>query len=81
LATGTHPFFMNARDIREVQNNIVNTKHQSIKDYNHSFPAGLSKIIDRLLAKEPYKRYRTTNLLLEELKKAEGEYYDNIYTA
>lgn len=80
IATGTHPFFINAKSIPEVQYNIINSKQKPITDYNPEFPKGLSKIIDRLLAKEPYKRYRTTDLLNEDLIKAQGEYYDSIHT-
>lgn len=80
MATGVHPFFIKAKGVPEVQYNIINTKHKSILDYNPVFSLSLSKIIDRLLSKEPFKRYRTPNLLIEDLKKAQGEYYDSIYT-
>lgn len=80
MATGVHPFFIKAKSVPEVQYNIINVRHRPILDYNPDFPQGLSRIIDRLLSKEPFKRYRTPNLLIEDLKKAQGEYYDSIHT-
>lgn len=80
MATGTHPFFANAKNIQDIQYNIIKTKHRPISDYNSDFPLALSRIIDRLLSKEPFKRYRTPDLLKEDLKKAQGEYYDSIHT-
>ena len=80
MVTRTHPFFINAKSVPEVQYNIINTRHRPVVDCNPDFPLGLSRIIDRLLSKEPFKRYRTTALLNEDLKKVQGEYYGSIHT-
>ena len=80
VATNSHPFHFNATSIQEVQFNILNRKHIPINQQKPDFPLEFSNIIDRLLSKEVFKRYRTIDALDEDLRKAQGVYYDSLHT-
>ena len=67
IATKKHPFLDGASSIYEVHNNIVNVKNVAAIDLNPEIPMHLSKLIDRLLSKEPHMRYRNCSLLEKEL--------------
>lgn len=67
LATRKHPFFEGAGSIYEVHDNIVKLKHIPAIELNKTIPISLSKLIDRLLSKEPHLRYRNSDLLEKEL--------------
>lgn len=69
LLTGIHPFYFGADSIYVVHDNIVRKKHLSLKEVRQDVPIDLSKLIDRLLSKEPHMRYRSTQLLEDELLK------------
>lgn len=80
LATKTYPFFLNAETEQEVLFNILYNKHISVVELNPSIPVVLSDIIDRLLAKETFKRYRTPNLLEQDLIRAQGVLHGSLHS-
>ncbi|NDL65869.1 serine/threonine protein kinase [Acerihabitans arboris] len=67
LLTNQHPFIKNVEnvDFDELIEGICEKKQISLKDIGYS--SKISDIIDKLLMKEPYRRYRSINKLLEEL--------------
>jgi len=59
MATGTHPFVVNANTSWDVINNIRNYVPKAPRDLNQSIPEPLSDLILRLLGKRPSLRYRS----------------------
>lgn len=80
IATNKHPFFMNAKNEQDVLYNILYNKHIPVVELNPSIPIDLSNIIDKLLSKETFKRYRTPNLLEQDLIKAQGGLHGSLYS-
>ena len=80
ISTGMHPFFMDARNDQDVIYNIIHKKQVPAYEINPSIPIELSIIIDRLLSKEMFKRYRTPALLEQDLIKAKGVYNDSLHS-
>jgi len=67
LASGSNPFAMPQNvSPMEIYNNLCATKHKPLQEFTSVSPK-FSSFVDRLLEKEPYRRFRTVDDLCLEL--------------
>jgi len=69
LITGKHPFIPNDCCSQEIISNILNLKPIAPIDLISDMPPLLNTLILRLLSKQPHLRFRTCDILENELKK------------
>lgn len=67
MLTGVHPFMLTVADRRTVMENILFRNPPVIHSLRNDTPAHLERIVTRLLAKVPARRYRTIQQLLDDL--------------
>ena len=72
-STGNHPFLTSGTNLSELFNRIRNMAPESVVAVVENFPGPLSKVIDRLLGKQPHRRYRKCDIAKAALEAAANQ--------